>query len=891
MTDPLLLAEADRDQNVYLGALFTRHLTRAVPDLVFLPVETMEVVEAMRWARATGTPVTVRGAASAALGGAVANDGGLVLDLARLDKAEIDLAGEVCVVGAGARLRRVHRALARRGLALPVYPSNLGATLAGWLATGGAGLNAFGPGRALDIVRAADVVLPGGELVRLHADGRLDVAAGGGDRGHRGHREVAADQAEGWFAERGLPELSLADLAGSEGTLGVITQLVVAVGRRPEIGAFLLGFAAQEGALRAAAFIVESAGAALPQPANLEMISAAHLEHAAVAAADDARQAWRRFPSALSTGADLPWRRVLGPSELGVRLADCGGPVTVDGAGPSAGNGAGSGADGAGSSAGGVPAAGRAAAYLYVDFLDVGAARRFAARLADMPGAPVVLDRESVAFAGARFRPQAGKRLGPGLLAAEIDLPAAAVPGFLADAERLAAGAGVALEHEIYYLSGGRALAIAGYLTDHRSLAFLPELALSPALLDLAVRSHGGRPYVLGRWQGSFARDKFGDAGLARLLAAKAALDPARLLGRGVLFGLDLRGPLGPVVERVYRRGVRLAALAWGSPAAPAARLASAALRFVPGPGHRRGEPVRGVAAGSAAPRGAAARGAAARGDRSSEAGRAVATSASLPALARPLHCVNCGECNAVCPLYDALALRLPQSLVHAAETAGARRALPAGAAGLLDLCLRCGSCEQVCQAGIAHLATYAALEALRPTDASGDGASGAARSATGSPPGRALRRPSRRAAGHAGRPAPHATLPARLPGVAPGRVPAAHAGLVAGPRLLPGAARRGRRRRGLDVPPLRGLRGRLPVGRQPRVRGRRRPPDHHRTGRLRGLRHLRRGLSGQPRQRRSDPARARGAGGVVADRPRRVRGSRRSGPGQDGSGAGRARR
>ncbi|HUK78854.1 MAG TPA: 4Fe-4S dicluster domain-containing protein, partial [Thermoleophilia bacterium] len=152
-----------------------------------------------------------------------------------------------------------------------------------------------------------------------------------------------------------------------------------------------------------------------------------------------------------------------------------------------------------------------------------------------------------------------------------------------------------------------------------------------------------------------------------------------------------------------YRPGVQLAALAWSSPAAPAARLASAALRFVPGPGYHRGEP-----AGAAGAR------------------------ASLPVLSRPLHCVNCGECNAVCPLYDALALRLPQSLVHAAETAGARRALPAGAAELLDLCLRCGGCEQVCQAGIAHLATYAALEALRATDVSGQtrrgstGASGA---------------------------------------------------------------------------------------------------------------------------------------------------------------------
>ncbi len=217
-----------------------------MPDLVFLPTDTMEVVEALRWARATATPVTVRGAASAALGGAVPNDGGLVLDLSHLDKADIDPAGEVCVVGAGARLRRVHRALARRGLALPVYPSNLGATLAGWLATGGAGLNAFGPGRVLDIVRAADVVLPDGELVRFHADGRLDVRPAAARRGHHGHREVAPDQAEAWFAERGLPPFGLADLAGSEGTLGVVTQLVVAVGRRPEIGAFLLGFADQE---------------------------------------------------------------------------------------------------------------------------------------------------------------------------------------------------------------------------------------------------------------------------------------------------------------------------------------------------------------------------------------------------------------------------------------------------------------------------------------------------------------------------------------------------------------------------------------------------------------------------------------------------------------------
>ena len=691
VVDPVLLAEADRDQNVYLGRIFTRHLTRAAPDVVFLPTDTMEVVEALRWARETATPVTVRGAASAALGGAVANDGGLVLDLSHLDKADIDPAGEVCVVGAGARLRRVHRVLARRGLALPVYPSNLGATLAGWLATGGAGLNAFGPGSVLDIVRAADVVLPDGELVRFHSDGRLDVAARPAGHGHEdvaarpaghGHREVARDQAEAWFAERGLPPFGLADLAGSEGTLGVITQLVVAVGRRPEIGAFLLGFADQAGALRAAAFIAARAGTDLPHPANLEFVSAAHRRHAAVAAADDARQTWRRFPAALSTDADMPWSRILGPRDLGL---ECG-AAPVAGSTPPAGAAIDPGA-----------AAEAAGAFLYVDFLESGAARRFAARLDDLPGAPVVLADESVSFAAARFRPQQTKRLGPGLLAAEIELPAGEVEGFLAGAERLARGAGVALEHEVYFLTGDRALVIAGYLTDHRNSAFLLDLALTPALLDLAVRRYGARPYVLGRWQGSFALDKFGAEGLARLTAIKTALDPERLLGRGVLFGLALRGPLGRVVGAVYRPGVRLAGVAWRTPGLAAAmRLTRAALRFVPGSAHGRGAPARPEPAGAGHKAGA---------------GGPVA---SLPVLSRALHCVNCGECNAVCPVYDELALRLPQALVHHAETACARRRPQAGTGVLLDLCLRCGGCEQVCQAGIAHLDIYAALEALR---------------------------------------------------------------------------------------------------------------------------------------------------------------------------------
>src|SRR5437773_3925519 len=162
VTDALLRAEADRDQNVYLGALFTRSLTRAVPDLIFQPVDAAETALALRWARSQRVPVTLRGAGTTAMGGSVPNDGGLTLDLSRLDTIEIDTSAGVCVVGAGARLKTIHARLAARELALSVYPSNLGGTLAGWFATGGIGMNAYGRGRARDNVRAADVLLPAG---------------------------------------------------------------------------------------------------------------------------------------------------------------------------------------------------------------------------------------------------------------------------------------------------------------------------------------------------------------------------------------------------------------------------------------------------------------------------------------------------------------------------------------------------------------------------------------------------------------------------------------------------------------------------------------------------------------------------------------------------------
>jgi hypothetical protein len=202
----------------------------------------------------------------------------------------------------------------------------------------------------------------------------------------------------------------------------------------------------------------------------------------------------------------MPWKRIAWPDELGATTA----PDRVG-----------------------------AASYLFVDFLHRVSARQFAAALGAMPGAPLVLERESVRVAAERFRPQQTKRFGPGLLAAEILLPASEVKAFLPRAERLARGAGSELDAEVYYIADGEALVIGGYLTDHRSAAFAVDLVIAPALVDLAMQGHRGRAYVLGRWQAAWFRrdpritwlDVVADGDTFNGLAAQISSSSPALLG------------------------------------------------------------------------------------------------------------------------------------------------------------------------------------------------------------------------------------------------------------------------------------------------------------------------------------------------------------------------
>ncbi len=669
ITDPLIRSEADRDQNVYLGELFTRKLTHAVPDVIFLPADAGEAAAALRFARQNSVPITLRGAASTAMGGSVPHDGGITLDLSRLDAIEVDGDLRLVNIGAGARLRSVHKKLSEHGLALRVYPSNLGGTFAGWFATGGIGMNAYCHGAALDNVDAAEILLPDGQHLCLHRDGHMDVIEPDRIQSLEPHAAVQ------WFERQQRSPLKLEQFAGSEGSLGIVLTLTVLVEKTPDIGAFLLGFQSCEHAFQAIRWLDQSSDALFARPANVKLLSVSHLQHVRKVRKDEDSRSWKAQPSALSNGSGMPWLSVTSPAGLGA--------VTH-------------------------PDRDDLEAYLFVDFLSLEAARELARALEDCPGTPLVLGEESARFALERFKPQQTKRLGPGLLAAEILMPAEEVPAFLRRAEILVRRAGNHLDAEVYYLSGGLALFIAGYLTDHRSAAFHVDLMLAPALLDLAMSEHHARPYVLGRWQSAYAEQKLGRTRLQDLIRHKNDLDPGRLINRGVVLQEPFFGALGAVVTRSFVPAVALLRRVYQNPVLSLlVRTARALLRHLRGPASGRGEIARIGAPFECSP---------------PEHAAAVQPIDAEPgeqrrASSRALHCVNCGECNSVCPIFHESKIRLPQMLTHLGEALHGGHAIDDSGKVLLDLCMRCGNCQEVCQAGIPHLPLYEEMQSTCPPD------------------------------------------------------------------------------------------------------------------------------------------------------------------------------
>lgn len=188
-------------------------LPQPQPDFLVRPASTAEVERVVEIACDFRIPVIPRGGGSGTQGGTFAPYGGLAIDLSRMTRI-IDVDEESLVVTAEAGLEGpvLEEELNKRGLTLAHYPGSyhLGATLGGYVAARGSGVVSTKYGKAEDQVMQVKAVVPPGRTfetlpVPSHATG---------------------------------PDL-LQVLVGSEGTLGVITELSFRLERLPEARAFL----------------------------------------------------------------------------------------------------------------------------------------------------------------------------------------------------------------------------------------------------------------------------------------------------------------------------------------------------------------------------------------------------------------------------------------------------------------------------------------------------------------------------------------------------------------------------------------------------------------------------------------------------------------------------
>lgn len=211
--DNLLTAAADRHCYAYDAAngLF-------VPDAVALPCHETEIARILQLANEYRFPVVPRGTGTGTTGGALAVQGGLVVVTSRLNRIlEIDPDNFLAVVEPGVITGRIKAAAAKEGLWYPPDPSSANfCTIGGNVAENAGGSAAVQYGVTRDYVLGLRVVLPTGEII---------------DTGVRTAKGVVGYD---------LTRL----LVGSEGTLGIITRIILRLIPQPAARQTILaGFA------------------------------------------------------------------------------------------------------------------------------------------------------------------------------------------------------------------------------------------------------------------------------------------------------------------------------------------------------------------------------------------------------------------------------------------------------------------------------------------------------------------------------------------------------------------------------------------------------------------------------------------------------------------------
>jgi glycolate oxidase len=223
---------------------------RQPPMVVVLPETTAQVSRVLAWCGENGVRVVPRGSGTSLSGGALPLEDAVLLGMGRFNRIlEVDYDNRCAVVQPGVTNLGVTRAVEADGFYYAPDPSSqIACSIGGNVAENSGGVHCLKYGLTTHNVLGVELVLMNGEVVRLGGKG-LDAPA---------------------YDLLGV-------VVGSEGLLGVVTEVTVRLLPRPETArALLVGFAAIEGAGQCVADII----AAGIIPGGMEMMDRASI-HAA----------------------------------------------------------------------------------------------------------------------------------------------------------------------------------------------------------------------------------------------------------------------------------------------------------------------------------------------------------------------------------------------------------------------------------------------------------------------------------------------------------------------------------------------------------------------------------------------------------------------------------
>ena len=215
---------------------------RQVPLVVVLPETTAQVSAILRWCNGAGVKVVPRGSGTSLSGGALPLEDGVLLGLSKFNQVlDIDYDSRVAVVQPGVTNLAITRAVEERGFYYAPDPSSqIACSIGGNVAENSGGVHCLKYGLTTNNVLGVEMVMMDGEVVRLGGQ-HLDPA--------------------------GLDLLGI--VVGSEGLLGVVTEVTVRILPKPQTArALLLGFETVERAGQCVADVI----AAGIIPAGMEMM-------------------------------------------------------------------------------------------------------------------------------------------------------------------------------------------------------------------------------------------------------------------------------------------------------------------------------------------------------------------------------------------------------------------------------------------------------------------------------------------------------------------------------------------------------------------------------------------------------------------------------------------